>query len=104
MPERVAGACLPQVTVYYLPAERRFYVQCDPLGTSTLHYYGPFQGNPTEVLKLPPTQTQPASQPTSRPELVTDKYSGKVLDALGKPVAGAGSDGERARQGMSLEH
>ena len=42
----------PRGAVHHLPAQNRFYIQWDPLGTSTLHYYGPFEGNPAEVLSL----------------------------------------------------
>jgi len=39
-------------TVYYLPAEKIYYVQHDDVGSSVLHYYGPFEGDPHEVLDL----------------------------------------------------
>lgn len=39
-------------TAYHLPTQNRFYVQWDPPGASTRHYYGPFEGNPAEVLSL----------------------------------------------------
>lgn len=37
--------------VYWVPSKKHFYIQHDPMGSSTLHYYGPFKGNPREVLK-----------------------------------------------------
>ena len=39
-------------TVYYIPKKRIFYVQHDKLGSSTLTYYGPFKGDPHQVLGL----------------------------------------------------
>jgi len=52
-------------TVYYNTWKNRFYIQHDPLGSSTLTYYGPFDGNPTQVLKLD-------KQPTTEPGPPTD--------------------------------
>ena len=43
-------------TVYHLPDKNRFYVQHDPMGSSTMTYYGPFDGDPTEVMNLPKKQ------------------------------------------------
>ncbi len=43
-------------TVYFIPGRNIFYVQHDLAGASTLHYYGPFDGDPYVVLKL---QTYP---------------------------------------------
>ncbi len=37
-------------TVYYIPERDVFYVQQDKLGSSTLTYYGPFEGDPKQVL------------------------------------------------------
>lgn len=42
----------PDGTVYYVPRKNCFYIQHDPIGSSTLTYYGPFKGNPEDVLKL----------------------------------------------------
>ncbi|MHC4568629.1 MAG: HEAT repeat domain-containing protein, partial [Planctomycetota bacterium] len=39
-------------TVYYVPKKNVFYVQHDLAGAGTLHYYGPFDGDPYVVLKL----------------------------------------------------
>ena len=39
-------------TVYYVPARDIFYVQHDTPVSSVLHYYGPFEGDPREVLDL----------------------------------------------------
>ena len=41
-------------TVYFIPGRNIFYVQHDKLGSSTLTYYGPFEGNPVQVLNLQP--------------------------------------------------
>jgi serine/threonine protein kinase len=50
----------PRGTAYYLRAQDRFYLQWDPLGTSTLHYYGPFKGEPVAVLGLSSPPKPPA--------------------------------------------
>jgi hypothetical protein len=42
----------PNGMAYYLPSKHRFYIQWDSMGASTLHYYGPFDGDPVEVLGL----------------------------------------------------
>ena len=42
----------PDGTVYYVPRKNSFYIQHDPIGAGTTTYYGPFKGDPTEVLKL----------------------------------------------------
>ena len=43
-------------TVYWIPSRNRFYVQRDPAASSTLHFYGPFEGDPYQVLNPPPTR------------------------------------------------
>jgi hypothetical protein len=40
-------------TVYHPPNTNRFYIQHDQIGSSTLHYYGPFQGEMWLKLGLP---------------------------------------------------
>ena len=39
-------------TVYWVKERNRFYVQYDSRGSSTLHFYGPFEGNPRQTLGL----------------------------------------------------
>lgn len=39
--------------VFYRPDKNLFYVQSNPPGSSRLTYYGPFDGNPLNVLDLP---------------------------------------------------
>jgi hypothetical protein len=39
-------------TVYQIPRRKCFYIQSDPLGSSTMTFFGPFPGDPTKVLKL----------------------------------------------------
>jgi hypothetical protein len=39
--------------VFYLSASNRFYVQWDSPNSTTLHYFGPFDGNPIVSLQLP---------------------------------------------------
>lgn len=36
--------------VYFIPSKNHYYIQRDPLGSSTLTYYGPFPGNPQTIL------------------------------------------------------
>ena len=43
-------------TVYHLPHKNKFYVQHDPIGSSTMTYYGPFDGDPAKVTDLPKKQ------------------------------------------------
>ncbi len=38
--------------VYYIPDKEIFYIQHDKLGASTLTYYGPFNGDPKQVLDI----------------------------------------------------
>ncbi len=40
-------------TAYYLPVENRFYLVWEKAISSTIHWYGPFDGNPRDVLNLP---------------------------------------------------
>lgn len=40
-------------TVYHIPSKGIFFVQHDPLGSSTMTYYGPFKGDPQVLMKLP---------------------------------------------------
>jgi serine/threonine protein kinase len=42
----------PMGRVYFLAASNRFYIQWDAPVASTLHYYGPFEGDPVKVLGL----------------------------------------------------
>ena len=39
-------------TVYWAKESNRYYIQDDPLGSSTLHFYGPFSGDPRKRLEL----------------------------------------------------
>ena len=43
---------IPLGRVLYLAGSKKFYLQWDGLGANTLHYYGPFYGNPASVLGL----------------------------------------------------
>ncbi|HDY65640.1 MAG TPA: redoxin domain-containing protein [Phycisphaerae bacterium] len=54
-PLRFAGRLLPAGEIFYLPDKNIYYIQYDDAGASTLHYYGPFQGNP-KVLDFQPTK------------------------------------------------
>jgi hypothetical protein len=39
-------------TVYHVPDKSRFYIQSDPMGSSTMTFFGPFIGDPAKILKL----------------------------------------------------
>jgi hypothetical protein len=39
-------------TVYYIPDKEVFYIQHDKLGSSTMTFYGPFKGDPQQVLDM----------------------------------------------------
>ena len=43
---------VPLGHAFYLPAGKKFYIQWDGMGASTQHYYGPFHGDPAQVLGL----------------------------------------------------
>lgn len=56
------------VAVYHLPHKNRFYIQRDPPESSTMTFYGPFQGDPHTVLNLDtPTPANPPLQHTAPP-------------------------------------
>ncbi len=38
-------------SVFYVPEKNQFYVQSDPVGSSTLTYFGPIHGHPRDHLK-----------------------------------------------------
>ena len=51
--------------VYQASKKKCFYIQSDPLGSSTMTFFGPFPGDPTKVLDLemkPAVTFPPASQ------------------------------------------
>ncbi len=50
-------------TIYWRKDLKIFYLQSDGLGSSTHHFYGPFDGDPT----VPLATTQPAGAPASQP-------------------------------------
>ncbi len=52
---------VPLGVVYYQTDQNRFYIQWDGMGASTLHYYGPFAGDPADVLGFP--VPKPAGEP-----------------------------------------
>ena len=39
-------------TVYHVPDKSRFYIQSDPMGSSTMTFFGPFEGDPAKSLTL----------------------------------------------------
>ena len=113
----------PEVTVpfgelYYLPKKDVCYIQWDPAGASTLHYYGPIEGSPKDLLaastiddekkegedsridrsksagggSLPAPATASDGTPAKKtaPERTRGTVSGVITDAVtGKPVPGA---------------
>lgn len=44
--------CNEYGAVYHVPEKNCFYIQSDPTGSSTMTYFGPFEGDPTKLLKL----------------------------------------------------
>lgn len=39
--------------IFYLPSVNHFYIVWEGMGASTLHYHGPFEGNPYDMLGIP---------------------------------------------------
>ena len=54
MPAEKSGVDVPLGQVFDLPASKVFYIQWDAMGASTLHFYGPFDGDPAAKLGLKP--------------------------------------------------
>jgi len=78
---------LPMVgAVCYVPAKDAFYVQHDSVWSSTLTYYGPFEGKPWERLGIPESATHIIAAPAA-PEALS---FGPVIE----PVVKDGSVGE----------
>ena len=51
-------------TIYFRPDKKLYVIQHDGIGASTLHFYGPFTGDPKD---LPPATPAPATRPMTRP-------------------------------------
>jgi WD40 repeat protein len=66
--EKSAMSFIPMGKVLYLPAGKKFYIQWDGIGASTLHYYGPFYGDPAVKLglKAQPGEAEPRVPPAAR--------------------------------------
>jgi len=97
--------------LYYLPKKNVCYIQWDPGGASTLHYYGPIEGTPDDLLTgltfddesedrinststdSPPVPAKTSVGPAdedSASRATRGTVSGVVTDAAtGKPVSGA---------------
>ncbi len=43
----------PWGSVYFVPSKNVFYIQRDPLGSSTMTFYGPFPGDPRKLFVAP---------------------------------------------------
>jgi hypothetical protein len=80
----------PDRTVYYLAKDNVFYIQHDEIGSSTLHYYGPFEGDPYEILDLKPvvpTGVEEEGKTACRtPDELLDRFL--ALARAGDPAAG----------------
>jgi hypothetical protein len=70
----------PRGAAYFLPASNRFYIQWDLPGTSTLHYYGPFEGDPVKVLGLASSGSAQFGPATER--VINDLDEGQGNEAL----------------------
>jgi len=80
----------PDRTVYYLVKDNVFYIQHDKIGSSTLHYYGPFEGDPYKTLDLktaPPVGARRQEKTQCR---TPDELMGRFLELAraGDPAAG----------------
>ncbi len=62
-------------TVYHVAKKNVFYVQHDLLGASTLHYYGPFPGDPNKRLSLP----KGAAPPGTHLSFTIDQHIDRIL-------------------------
>ncbi len=58
IPPATGASSFPIGEVFHLPDKNVFYVQHDAAGASTLHYYGPFEGDPFEGMNLPRPRSQ----------------------------------------------
>ena len=67
--------------VYFRPDVDRYYIQSDPLGSSTMTFYGPFKGNPFEKLELADDLFREALQ-RNEPEAV--QRACQLLDRFAK--------------------
>jgi len=57
--------------VYYRPDKNLFYIQCDLLGSSTMTFYGPYEGDPHQLIKL-------------SKENIPDKERGESIESVDK--------------------
>ena len=85
--EKSALDFIPLGYVYYSAAGKQFYIQWDGLGASTLHYYGPFHGDPAKTLGLSPTappqsSDKSAKQPEPKESWGTSKTVCKFVSDL----------------------
>ena len=65
--------------VYFILGRNVFYVQHDKLGSSTLTFYGPFDGHPNQILNL-----QPAVEVEGEGSI-----TGRCVDSLGRALSNA---------------
>ncbi len=73
-------------TVYYRPDKNVFYIQSDPLGSSKLTYYGPYQGDPRKLLlaapKNKPAPKKPETGETNGPSAPAEESAeGKTTNS-----------------------
>jgi beta-lactamase regulating signal transducer with metallopeptidase domain len=81
IPSAISNPLFSAGEIFYLPQKNAFYIQSDPAGASTLHYYGPFQGNPDEIEIILTGGDVFQKAAGSRIRV-------QVLDHKGKPVTG----------------
>lgn len=70
-------------TIYYRPDKEQFYVQSDPLSASTLTYYGPYNGDPRKLIKLPSKDSSKPEAPDNLCELIITRDRGGQVSPEG---------------------
>jgi hypothetical protein len=68
---QIDSSSFPIGEVFHLPDKNVFYVQHDAAGASTLHYYGPFEGDPFQRMNLPRPRSEGGASlvPAPSPEV-----------------------------------
>ncbi len=85
---------VPLGTLLSLPAAKSFYIQWDGMGASTLHYYGPFHGDPATMLTGTPLHQRLAADAAARAAILGDVL---LIDQTRRQTGGVAS-GEIPRQ------
>lgn len=87
-------------TIYYVPTKDAYYIQRDPLGSSTMTFYGPFPGDPRKIVAaddkpnekeeaLPKATMRQPDSSTSKSNTQEPALVVRPRDANGKPVSQA---------------